>query len=259
MANLTIDAYKIEVDDRIYKTGDIACPAIDVNDPNDPCFQIDTVAYFTNALDVEHTGVDIIFTMTNEWMDSWSTDWTLAGNWNDVDVVAQKFVQTPTGPVQPVSDSTVEDIENNFPNERAVLTMNNNVGENFTILLRANYYGSHYDERGTIAGSLLDSDDNPVFDDDGNPTRVSRSWNIGSTIFIDLDLGWQITDNWRVNAGGVNIFDEFIDEVSNAPPPNCTGCPALYDNRVSVGLQYPRRSAANYEGGYWYLNGTFTF
>ncbi len=30
-------------------------------------------------------------------------------------------------------------------------------------------------------------------------------------------------------------------------------------NRLSVGLEYPRRSAANYEGGAWYLRGTYSF
>jgi len=247
LANLTIDAYRIDVDDRIYKTGDIVCP------PGEAlCADIDTVAFFTNALDVEHTGVDVVFTMTNELLDAWSIDWTLAANWNDIKVTSQKFVNTPTGPVQPVSDATVEDIENNFPTERGVLTMNNIIADVFNVMLRANYYGSHYDERGTIAGNM-------VLDDDNNPVAVERSFEIGSTVYIDLDIGWQVTDFWRVNVGGVNIFDEFVDTIGDAPPPNCTGCAAEYDNRVSVGLPYPRRSAANYEGGFWYLNTTFTF
>jgi len=48
--------------------------------------------------------------------------------------------------------------------------------------------------------------------------------------------------------GAVNIFDEYIDKVG--PP---------YANRLSVGLEYPRRSAANYEGGQWYLRGTYSW
>ena len=57
-----------------------------------------------------------------------------------------------------------------------------------------------------------------------------------------------MTDNLRLAAGAVNIFDSFIDEIG---PPNA--------NRLSVGLQYPRRSAANYEGGAWYLKGTYSW
>ena len=54
-----------------------------------------------------------------------------------------------------------------------------------------------------------------------------------------------MTESFQLAVGAVNIFDEYIDKVG---PPNA--------NRLSVGLEYPRRSAANYEGGQWYLRGT---
>ena len=54
--------------------------------------------------------------------------------------------------------------------------------------------------------------------------------------------------NWRIVLGGVNIFDEYIGEIG---PPNA--------NRLSVGLQYPRRTVANYEGGSWYLRGSYSW
>ena len=43
-------------------------------------------------------------------------------------------------------------------------------------------------------------------------------------------------------------FDEYVDEIG---APNA--------NRMSVGLQYPRRTAANYEGGSWYLRANYSF
>ena len=42
-----------------------------------------------------------------------------------------------------------------------------------------------------------------------------------------------------------------VKSVDKVGPPNA--------NRLSVGLEYPRRSAANYEGGMWYLRGTYSF
>jgi len=69
-----------------------------------------------------------------------------------------------------------------------------------------------------------------------------------STVYLDLELGFQATDNLRIALGGVNVTDEFIGEIG---PPN--------SNRLSVGLQYPRRSAANYEGGSWYLKGIYSW
>ena len=71
---------------------------------------------------------------------------------------------------------------------------------------------------------------------------------IDSTIYLDLEAGWNVNDNWRVVLGGVNVLDEYIDEIG---PPNA--------NRLSVGLQYPRRTVANYEGGSWYLKAIYAF
>ena len=212
---LTIDYYQIDVDDRIYRTGDIAVPGT-----------TNTISFYTNALDVEHSGVDIVLTSGFEWGPTASTDLTLAFSYNEVDVVGQ----SPVGGVNPVSDGLIEDIENNYPNDRFVLTTNTFFGDNTNLMIRANYYGKHFDERGRI-GAMVDP-----------------SVEIDATVYFDLELGYQINDNWRVALGGVNIFDEFIDEVG--PP---------FSNRLSVGLQYPRRSAANYEGGSWYLGGTYTF
>ena len=41
---------------------------------------------------------------------------------------------------------------------------------------------------------------------------------------------------------------EFVDEIG---PPNA--------NTLGNGLQYPRRTAANYEGGSWYLRAAYNF
>ena len=132
--------------------------------------------------------------------------------------------------IQPVSDALVEDIENNYPEHRFVLTGNWLIGERFNVLGRANYYGKHFDERGTIGAAT-------------NPSAE-----IGSTVYFDLEAGFQVNDNLKIVLGGVNVFDEFIDEIG---PPNA--------NRLSVGLQYPRRTVANYEGGSWYLKGIYSW
>ena len=131
---------------------------------------------------------------------------------------------------QPVNDGLVEDIENNYPEHRWVLTGNWLIGDAFNIMGRLNYYGTHFDERGRIDDAVLPSAE------------------INETIFLDLEAGWQINDNWRAVLGGSNVLDEFMDEIG---PPNA--------NRLANGLQYPRRSAANMEGGSWYLRGIFSW
>ena len=108
------------------------------------------------------------------------------------------------------------------------MTTNTFFAQRWNLLVRANYYGSHYDERGRIGAA------------------TDPSAKIGSSIYFDAELGFQLNENFRFAAGAVNIFDSYIDEIG---PPNA--------NRLSVGLQYPRRSAANYEGGAWYLRGSY--
>ena len=216
---LTADIYQIEVSDRIYRTGDISVPS-------QPGLPARSISFYTNALDVEHSGLDLVANTSFEFGSSSTIDATLAYAYNTVEVTAQKQING----VNPVNDGLIEDIENNYPEHRWVLTGNWFVGEKFNFLARANYYGEHYDERGRI----------------GDPNDLSAQ--ISSTIYLDIEAGWQLNDNWRVVLGAVNVTDEFIDEIG---PPNA--------NRLSVGLQYPRRTVANYEGGSWYLRASYNW
>jgi iron complex outermembrane receptor protein len=218
---LTADLYQIEVDDRIYRTGDIPVPPQPTDPPN---FPQRSVSFYTNALDVEHQGLDIVVTGGFELGSASSLDLTLAYAYNTIEVTGQDLVNG----IQPVNDGLVEDIENNYPENRFVLTGVFNLGDSFDIMARVNYFGEHYDERGRIG-------------DDVDPSAK-----IDPIYYVDLEAGWDLNDNWRIVLGGVNVFDEYVDEIG---PPNA--------NRLSVGLQYPRRTVANYEGGSWYLRGQF--
>jgi len=220
-ATFTVDAYNIDVKDRIYRTGDIPHP------DGDPTHSI---SFYTNALEVRSQGIDVVATAASDWSATASTDWTLAFGYNKIDVLGQTAVQTATGPVNPVSASIIEDIENNYPNIRSVLTANTSMGAKTHFLTRANYYGTHYDERGTIGAST-------------NPSAE-----IAATLYVDLELGYQMTENVMVAVGAINVFDQFVGEIH---APNA--------NRDSVGLQYPRRSAANYEGGSFYVRSKINF
>jgi len=214
--SLTADYYRIEVDDRIYRVGDI-----DIDDPvNLP--GISSVSFYTNALDVIHQGIDLV--ATGGIGDN--TDLTFAYAFNQIEVDSQKQINGSNV----VSAGTVEDIENNYPEHRFTLTANTHFTDQWSLMARATYYGKHYDERGTIGAA------------------VDPSAEVDSTIYLDVELGFQATDNLRIALGGVNVTDEFVNEIG---APNA--------NRISVGLQYPRRSAANYEGGSWYLKGIYSW
>ena len=225
--SLTADIYQIKVDNRIYRTGNITVPPQPGDDPNLP---ERSLSYYTNALDVEHQGIDIVATSAFDIGDNTSLNMALAYGYNTIDVTGQRTFVVDGDTIQPVSDALVEDIENNYPEHRWVLTGNFLIGEDWNVMARINYFGEHYDERGTIGAA------------------VEPSAKIDAVYYVDLEAGWDVNENWRVVLGGSNIFDEYVDEIF---PPNA--------NRISVGLQYPSRTVANYEGGSWYLKGVYSW
>jgi iron complex outermembrane receptor protein len=207
----------------VYRTGSIDLPPLPGSPPGAPGRAI---SFFTNALDVEHQGMDIVLDGRFDIGSTSGLDLTFVYSYNTIEVTDQKAVNG----VIPVSDAKVEDIENNYPESRAVLTGNFLIGESFNVLARANYYGDHYDENGRIGPGP------------GNSAKV------GSIVYLDLEAGWNLNDNWRLVVGAMNITDEYIDEIG---PPNA--------NALSSGLQYTRRSVANYEGGSYYLRANFNW
>ena len=171
---ITLDFFNIKVDDRIYRTGDIAVPGVEGA----------SISFYTNALNMRSRGVDLVINSSMDWSSTTYTDVTFAANYNKVKILGQ----TPVGSILPVSASTIEDIENNYPNLRFVLTANTHIGDDWNFMVRANYYGSHYDERGTIGAS-------------SNPSAE-----IGATIYVAVELGYQVTPELRIVGGLTNAL-----------------------------------------------------
>jgi iron complex outermembrane receptor protein len=222
VTTLTVDFYRIEVDDRIYRTGDILLDAGQSTER--------TISFYTNAIDTRSQGVDVVLTSSMDWNESASTDFAFAANYNSFKVTGQRSFNVGGGTVSPVSDATVEDIESNYPKLRFVATANTHFNDKWNLMVRANFYGKHWDERGTQDAAV-------------QPSKL-----IGETVYFDLELGYQVNDNFRLVAGAANILDSYVEEIGNE-----------YANRLSVGLPYPRRSAANYEGGSWYFRASYQF
>ena len=241
---LTVDFYRIEIDDRIYKTsGSFPAPlpesiTADCTDPRALCSNI---SFFTNALDMRSQGVEVVLTSGIDWSAAARTDLNFAFSYNEIDITDQSEING----VLPVSAADVEDIENSYPNERFSLTTNTSFGDKLNLMLRASYYGPHYDQRGVIGGSV---------DAAGNPQSGSASARLGSVVFVDAELRYDFNDNLSFALGATNLFDEFVDKIR---PDDICENGATCANRWSQGMPYARRAAANYEGGSWYLQGGY--
>ena len=235
--SLTVDLYRIKIDDRIYKTsGAFPAPHPDsiTADCNDIRALCTNISFFTNALDMESEGVDVVLTSVLDWSDAVTTNFSFAFSYNEIDVTGQSEINGQ----KPVSAADVEDIENSYPNERFVVSAFTTFTDRMDLMVRANYYGSHYDQRGTIDGS-------------------SPSAKLGSVVFVDLELGYNFNDNLRFLVGASNVFDEFVEKIR--PTDTCGSQGLTCANRWSQGMPYARRAAANYEGGSWYVRAGYSW
>ena len=186
-------------------------------------------SFYTNAMDIGHSGIDLVY--SDKIMNM--IDVSFAYNMNTVEVSKNREIDGK----QVVSDDLVEDIENNYPSHKFTLTTNTAFMDHFNLMSRVRYIGSHYDERGTIDG--LDGD---------------RSREIDGTAYLDIEVSYKfmegVMEGLKLTLGGSNILDTYPTEIEDD---------GVYANRWNVGLPYPRRSVANYEGGAWYLKASYLF
>ncbi len=197
--SFTADVYQIKVDGRILKSR-----SLPIVDPN-----FSELAFYTNALDTETRGFDIVAVLTG----SVNTDFNLALNYNETEVTGQ----TQVNGVNPVSDGGVFNIENNLPNVRASAAVVHRK-DKFTAMLRANFYGSTIDERGTR--------------EEVDPATL-----------IDIEGSYDVNPNFTIIAGANNLLNAF---------------PTKIDTRLSQGMPYPRRTPIGYNGGLGFVRLRYT-
>jgi iron complex outermembrane recepter protein len=204
--NFTVDAYQIDVDNRIIKSRSLPV----TGNPN-----FSELAFYTNSLDTKTQGVDIIGEYNAPWGDGNTTSFSVAYNYNDTEVVRQRQV----GGINPVSDGTIFNIENNLAKHRATVSLTEGFGEKVSWTVRGNYYGSTIDERGTQEA-------------------------VGGEVLVDMELSYKVNERFSLVGGANNLFNNYPDKI---------------DTRISQGMPYPRRSPINYIGGMTYLRVVYHF
>ena len=180
---VTLDYYFIEVTDRIAKTFNIDVS----NDPNFQAAGFSSVAFYTNALDTETQGIDLVASWGIEYGGGSSGTINFAYNWNDTEVTGQNLVNG----AQPVGDGIVFNIENNLPDNRMFLSYNHH-WDSVMVTARVNWYDEASDERGFPLVETVDS-----------------------AATVDLEARWSPNDTFTWTLGANNIFNEFPNEVQS--------------------------------------------
>ena len=210
--NLTVDYYQIAVDSRIIKSRSLALPA-GISD------EFTEVAFYTNSLDTKTNGLDVVAVYRLDWANGTSSTVSLAFNNNTTEVVTQREV----GGQLPVSQGTIDNIENNLPKQRASITAVHGFSQKLALMARANYYSGTLDERGSKGDDKEEVD--PI-------------------ALIDVELSYHVSNSLSLVLGINNALNTYPTEIGT---------------RASQGMPYPRRSPISYHGGVTYLRVMYNF
>jgi iron complex outermembrane receptor protein len=212
--NITLDFYRIELEDRFY-----AISTLDVStDPDSDGYEnylkleaagvegantIGGVNYFQNAFDTVTNGMDLVMTYT---MGDTVLSTSVNYNATEIDSDASDYL----------NDEDQFDLENAIPKWRGVASAKHSFND-FTVLVRANLYGSYENAISSDATTRQEYD---------------------PTVFFDLEATYQISENVSLAAGARNIFDEYPDKD---------------EGDECCGAVYWSSNIVDWQGGYYYM------
>lgn len=220
---MTVDYYNIQVEDRISQSDKISLTDADkaaLKAAGVPNVDgLSQVSFFTNDFDTTTQGVDVVANYTAELL-AGDSSFSLAYNWNETEV--DRFSDI-TG------DFKVQRLENDLPKHRATFTWGQG-WDSFGLFTRVNYFGEYQ-------GVHVDYD----------ATVVTGS----AAVTVDMEFSYFINDSFTLAIGAQNLLDqqaEKLDFEKNSGIPN-----------NNWGGQYYETSPFGFNGGYYYVKGTYNF
>ncbi len=215
---ITVDAYRIDIDDRIILSENLIGPAVTAFLETRGIFGVTGGRYFTNAVDTKTTGVDIIGTYTWE-VGSGEVDWTVGYNYSKtrIERIAPNPPELTAGGLNLQRIGRVEQgrITIGAPRDKFLLAGVWRAGD-WTFSGTATRYGEF---------SALNA--NPALDQ-----------TFGAKWTVDISAAYQL-GQWNFALGGDNIFDAYPDEF-------------IFATSNSGQLPYPRNAPFGFNGAFAY-------
>jgi iron complex outermembrane receptor protein len=205
--NATVDAYRIDVDNRIVLSENLTQANVRDYLSAQGFIGVGGGRFFINGVDTRTEGVDLVMNYPLDTAAAGRFDFTLTANWNSTDVervptTAQLAALSPSPSLfDRVNVLTFEDGE---PKNKYSAAINWSLSA-FGATLRATRYGE-------------------VLSPDTAATFTSTTINdveLSAKTLIDLEARWNITDHFRLALGADNLTDEYPDP--NPPAVNTTG------------------------------------
>jgi iron complex outermembrane recepter protein len=181
---VTVDFFNIEVTDRIATVSGIKLTQEDIdflvaNGVQDAS-SFTEVSYFTNDFDTETTGIDVVASYSQDFMDG-ENKYSLAYNWTETEV---------TSASDNISAERIRMIEENLPSQRWSFTTTHQ-NEGWSLMARVNYFGDIYEDH-------LDS---------GLPIE-----DISAEYTLDLEGRYEVNASFDFVLGAKNALDNTPDE-----------------------------------------------
>ncbi|WP_448548414.1 TonB-dependent receptor plug domain-containing protein [Thalassotalea fusca] len=223
---LTVDAYTIEVTDRVAQTDKLDITQADVNAlqgiyPSPELLLGGKVTFFANDFDTTTQGVDVVANYSMELMGG-DTKFSLAYNYNSTEV---------DNPGKFTTGFKVRRLEEGIPEHRATFTIAQS-WDDVSMFVRANYFGEWF---------ATHADEPDEF------SSYGWSETVGSSYTIDAEVSYFVNENWTLSAGANNIFDEEAQELQKG------GAYSV------VGAKFYESGPFDYNGGFYYVKATYNF
>ncbi|MCQ4166687.1 TonB-dependent receptor plug domain-containing protein [Tahibacter harae] len=211
---VTLDGYRIDIDDRVVLSGQFAADSEAISDElRELLVQrgVGAAAFFVNAVDTRTTGIDLTISHSTEVGDGeLSTYFALNhGKTEITQVNVPGPLSGPGGPETFLSDRERRFIEDGAPSTKATLAFDYSFGK-WDTMFKIIHFGSQ--TLGSFSGP-------PVF------------LNYGAKTSADASVSYAFNDNVKLTVGAANIFDQFPDKQN----PDETDNGHLFDS-VQFGL-----------------------
>ena len=196
---LTVDAYKINIRNRIVQSSNIGLSASGVLDPAlatllkaNGITGVDSGRYFLNGVNTMTDGVDVVGSYLERMGQYGNINWSLGANWNHTEVskVLDAAKQYRFG-TQVFSQINQDYLTMTTPKNKVNLAADWNLGK-WRVMARETRYGS-FTTPSTVAGAY------------------SRE---GNKYLTDLEASYFITDDLSVTIGAQNVFNKYPDKTN---------------------------------------------
>jgi iron complex outermembrane receptor protein len=212
---ITIDAYQIDIDDRIVLTNNFTAGGDPVLAEKLRAANANTANFFTNAIDTRARGIETVITYNLFFRNNSKLNLILAGTFID-NSVKKDADGNPIIKASPILEQTGQ-IGNYFnredqsrievanPRDKVSFMANYNIGK-FTFMYRAVRFGQVVFLDPTMGP---DPATWPVNTLTGQRETLDQTFS--PKVVTDVTVSYKLTDNMRLNIGANNLFDVYQD------------------------------------------------